>query len=69
MEAKNPLIRFIIFARLKHMMNEFRGIKLKTVEQNLVRGIFKRKNKDFQEKMRQIASQFSLLTRLTGGVF
>ena len=47
MESRKPLIKLMIFARLKKMMNAFEGTKLKTLDRNLMRGIYRRKNKDF----------------------
>ena len=50
MENKNPLIRLVIYGKLKKMMNAFEGKKLKMIERNLMRGVFQRKLKDFQEE-------------------
>ena len=47
MENKNPLIRLVIYGKLKKMMNAFEGKKLKMIERNLMRGVFQRKLKDF----------------------
>ena len=47
MESENPLVRLIIFAKIKKMINDFEGVKMKSMERNLIRGIFHKKNKDF----------------------
>jgi len=47
MENKNPLIRLVIYGKLKKMMKAFEGKKLKMMERNLMRGVFQRKLKDF----------------------
>ena len=47
MESENPLIRLVTYSKLKKMMSSFQDKKLKTIESNLIRGVFKRKLKDF----------------------
>jgi len=47
MENHNPLIRLVIYGKLKKMMKAFEGKKLKEIERNLMRGVFQRKLKDF----------------------
>lgn len=68
MESENPLVKLIILAKLKKMMVAFEGTKLKTIDRNLLRGIFMRKNKDFQESIKEANQNMSLMQRLTGGV-
>lgn len=40
MENKNPLIRLVIYGKLKKMMKSFESKKLKMIERNLMRGVF-----------------------------
>lgn len=68
MESESPLIKLLIFAKLKKMMHDFEGTKLKILDRNLIRGIFQRKNKDFQEMLNELNRDCTLLERLTGGV-
>jgi hypothetical protein len=51
MESENPLIKLLIYAKLKKMMLGFDGTELSFLDRNLIRGIFKRRNKDFSEEM------------------
>ena len=68
MESGNPLVKLIIMAKLKKMINAFTGTKLKDIDRNMLKGIFKRKNKDFQEQIKASQQSMSLIQRLTGGV-
>jgi hypothetical protein len=64
MENSNPLIRLVIYGKLKKMMKAFENKKLKFIERNLMRGVFQRKLKDFQEELLDQAENKSLLERL-----
>ncbi|CDW76127.1 UNKNOWN [Stylonychia lemnae] len=46
------------------MMQSFEGKKLETIECNLIRGVFKRKLKDWQDKLKKQNSKMTLLQRL-----
>ncbi|CDW82837.1 UNKNOWN [Stylonychia lemnae] len=64
MEHKNPMIRLVTYGKLKKMMQSFEGKKLQTLESNLIRGVFKRKLKDWEEKIKKENSKMTLLQRL-----
>ncbi len=50
MESKNPLIRLRSYGKLKKMMYQFKdGQPITKFESKIMRGMFKRKNKDFSE--------------------
>jgi hypothetical protein len=66
MENRNPMIRLAIYGKIKRMLNEFAGSALIDTERNLMRGIFVRKLKDFQEDYRDRMENRTLLERLTG---
>lgn len=51
MQHKNPLIKLITYGKVKKMMKQFENQDLDVVERNLMRGMFKRKHKDFTEHM------------------
>lgn len=54
MESKNPLIRLISFGKLKKMMYQFKdGKPISKLESNMMRGMYKRKNKDLSEYILQ----------------
>ncbi|CDW73064.1 UNKNOWN [Stylonychia lemnae] len=64
MENKNPLIRLVIYGKVKKMIKAFQGKKLKNIEKNLMRGVFQRKIKDFQEDQNDQNENKTLLQRL-----
>lgn len=66
MESKNPMVRLTVYGKVKRMMNEFQNAKLTDTDRNLMRGIFVRKLKDFQEDYRDRMENKTLLMRLTG---
>ena len=49
MENKNPLIRLVMYSKVKKLLSQFKGNQLQPIEKNLVRGVFKRRLKDFNE--------------------
>ena len=51
MENKNPLIRMVTYGKVKKMMTKYVNSKVKPVERNLMRGMFRRKLKDFKEQI------------------
>jgi hypothetical protein len=53
MENPHPVMRLASFAKLKKMMNTFKGKKLDTADRRLLRGLFVNKMKDFDEEERK----------------
>ena len=49
MESENPMIRFVIYGKIKKMINSYRGTKLKEIDKRLLRGLFIKNLKDFDE--------------------
>ena len=61
MENKNPLIRLVMYGKLKKMMCQFEGKKVEPLERNMMRGLFIRKLKDFAEDQKSMAENESLM--------
>jgi hypothetical protein len=68
MQSENPVVRLMIYGKLKRMINSFLGDKLKDKEKNLIRGIFANKINDFDLDFRDKMSKLSLLDRITKGI-
>jgi hypothetical protein len=68
MESKNPMVRLVVYGKIKRMMDTFKNSKLMPTEKNLMRGIFLRRIKDFKEEYKEKMDGVSLIQRLTGGV-
>jgi hypothetical protein len=49
MENKHPIVKLMIYGKLKRMMNSYIGETLKQEDKNLIRGVFTRKLKDFDD--------------------
>ena len=52
MENKNPLVRLVFYGTAKKMIKEFNGREIDPLERNMLRGMFRRKLKDFAEKQK-----------------
>ena len=50
MESKNPMIRLVIFGKLKRMIKSYKNIELQTIDRRLFRGLFLKNLKDFDEE-------------------
>jgi hypothetical protein len=53
MENPHPIMRLASFAKLKKMMNTYKGKKLDQADRRLLRGLFVNKMKDFDEEQRE----------------
>ncbi|TNV82700.1 hypothetical protein FGO68_gene10121 [Halteria grandinella] len=67
MENPNPLIRLVTYGKVKKMMKEFVGQRIDPLEKNLMRGMFRRKLKDFAETQRDNNQHLTLIERLKMG--
>ena len=61
MESKNPMVRLVVYGKLKRMMDSFKQGKLAPTEKNLMRGIFLRTIKDFKEDYKEKMENVSLI--------
>lgn len=68
MENPNPMVKMVMYGKLKKMMRGFLGRKIKPLERNMMRGMFIRRMKDFNEEMQELAKQETMLDRLKGNV-
>ncbi|CDW71370.1 UNKNOWN [Stylonychia lemnae] len=64
MESKNPMIRLIIFGKLKKMVQSYKSQKLEDLDKRLLRGLFIRKLKDFDEDEQEKLKNKTLLMRV-----
>jgi hypothetical protein len=49
MENGNPLVRLVTYGKVKKMMKQFQDRDIDNMERNMMRGMFRRKLKDFAE--------------------
>ena len=64
MENNNPLVRLVTYGKVKKMMKQFRSRDIDPLERNLMRGMFRRKLKDFAEQQIENHEDVPLLDRL-----
>ena len=57
----------MVFGKIKKLLDTFKENKLKQANKNLVRGLFKRKIKDFDEEYKAKNKNMTLLERLKQG--
>ena len=57
----------MVFGKIKKLLDSFKDNKLKQANKNLVRGLFKRKIKDFDEEYKAKTKNMTLLDRLKQG--
>lgn len=53
MENQNPMVRLITYGKVKKMMNQFQNKNIDYLEKNMMRGMFRRKLKDFAELQKE----------------
>jgi hypothetical protein len=51
MDNKNPLIRLSVFGRIKRMLNTYKKEDMDIIDKRLVRGLYLRNLKDFDENL------------------
>ena len=64
MENDNPLVRLVTYGKVKKMMRQFQNRDIDHLERNLMRGMFRRKLKDFAEQQIDNNEDVPLFERL-----
>jgi molybdenum cofactor biosynthesis enzyme MoaA len=64
MENGNPLVRLVTYGKVKKMMKQFQSRDIDPLERNLMRGMFRRKLKDFAEHQIENNEDIPLFDRL-----
>ena len=67
MENHNPMVRLITYGKVKKMMMQFQNQNIDYLEKNMMRGMFRRKLKDFAELQKETQDSVSLLDRFKKG--
>lgn len=62
------MVRLTVLTRIKRMMDSYKQTKLKTFDRRLIRGLFIRNLKDFDEDYSEMLANKSLLARLKGAM-
>jgi hypothetical protein len=64
MDSKSPLIRLSVFGKLKKIMSSYVNQPLKETDRRLLRGLYRRKLRDFDEDQALKNQRMSLIERL-----
>ncbi len=62
------MLRLVYFAKLKRMMVSYKNARLETFDRRLLRGLFIKNLKDFDEDYQELIQNKSLLERLKGAL-
>ena len=57
-----------MFAKIKRLIESYKGHKIKAIDRRLIRGLFLRNLKDFDEDYREKVQDKSLLERVTEAI-
>jgi len=49
MESKNPMVRLVVFSKMKKVIGTFKDQKLNDTDRRALRGLFIKRLKDFDE--------------------
>ncbi len=64
MESKNPMIKLSIFAKIKKIINGYTDTNMTEVDRRVLRGLFVKNLKDFDEEHREKMAKKTLAERL-----
>ena len=64
MESKNPMVRLVVFSKMKKVIGTFKDQKLNDTDRRALRGLFIKRLKDFDEQHRERSKKRPLLDRL-----
>jgi len=64
MESRNPMMRLSVFAKIKKIMNGYVDSNLTEVDRRVLRGLFVKNLKDFDEEHREKMAKKTLAERL-----
>ena len=53
MHAKSPIIKLVIFGKIKRMINSYGTDRLDKKDQRLLKGIYYKKDNDFDEEWKE----------------
>jgi hypothetical protein len=53
MESRNPMVRLVVFGKMKRIISSFKYNKINETDRRSIRGLFVKKMKDFDEDHRE----------------
>ena len=67
MESRNPMVRLAVFGRIKRVIMSMRERRITAIDRKVVRGLFIKNLKDFDEDFREKMRKKTLLQRIKDG--
>ncbi|TNV83938.1 hypothetical protein FGO68_gene12435 [Halteria grandinella] len=64
MESNDPLMRLVVYSKIKHMITQFSNTRLHDTDRRLLRGLFVKHIKDFDEEYKEKMKKKPLIDRL-----
>jgi hypothetical protein len=64
MESKNPMVRLTVFGKIKKIVKSYNEISLNETDRRVIRGLFVKNLKDFDEDHREKMSKVPLIDRI-----
>jgi hypothetical protein len=64
MESKNATVRLSVYGKIKKVMNSYKDLKLTEIDKRVLRGLFVKNLKEFDEDHRERMSKVPLIDRL-----
>jgi hypothetical protein len=68
MDSSNPLIRLSTYGKLKRIVSSYKNHPLDTTDRRILRGLFRKRLKDFDEEHEQSWQKMALYRRLRRGL-
>jgi hypothetical protein len=68
MDSSNPFIRLATFSKLKKVVTSYKDDELDKTDRRILRGLFRKNLKDFDEKHEQSWKKLVLQTRMKSGL-
>jgi hypothetical protein len=68
MDSSNPLIRLATYGKLKRIVSSYKNHPLDTTDRRILRGLFRKRLKDFDEEHEQSWQKMALYRRLRRGL-
>jgi hypothetical protein len=64
MESKNAAVRLSVYGKIKKVMSSYKDLELTEIDRRVLRGLFVKNLKEFDEEHRERMSKLPLLERL-----
>jgi hypothetical protein len=64
MESKNPMVRLTVYSKIKKVMQSYGHMQVSEIDKRVLRGLFVKNLKDFDDEQRELMSSIPLIDRI-----